>query len=195
MFKKITAFLVVLVLALSLVACADSPKQNEPPPSDSRTVDESKKPKQDEPEPTPSDTKPAPSETEKQLTPDPEPGIPAPEGWPEEIPTPVTGEIMGVGWAPDKSFCTTDIVYKQTDIDAYRKRLESYGFAKQTEHKYAKDWPDAEVYSNGRWDVIVADANDVFDYTYANFYPLFDVVADGYDGQPKGWPEEGGGAF
>jgi hypothetical protein len=29
------------------------------------------------------------------------------------------------------------------------------------------------------------------DYSYVNFFPLFDVVEDGYDGQPEGWPETG----
>ena len=134
---------------------------------------------------------PEPSETEKPPTPDPEPGVPAPDVWPKDIPTPVNGEILGCGWAFEKSFCTTDIIYKQADIDAYGKRLESFGFAKQTEHEYGKDWPDAIVYSNGRWDVIVAEENDTFDYSYVNFYPLFDVVKDGYDGQPEGWPDAG----
>jgi len=55
----------------------------------------------------------------------------------------------------------------------------------------AEDWPDATVYSNGRWDVIVAEENDVFEYSYVNFYPLFDVVKEGYDGQPEGWPDAG----
>ena len=148
------------------------------------SVDGSKEPDQSEP-------KPEPSESEKQPKPDPEPGIPAPVGWPKDIPTPASGEIMVGGWAPDRSFYTTDIVYKQADIDAYGERLESYGFKKQNNHKYGQDWPDATVYSDGRWDVIVAEENDVFDYSYVNFYPLFDVVKDGYDGQPEGWPETG----
>lgn len=130
-------------------------------------------------------------EAEKPLTPDPEPGIPAPDGWPKEIPTPVNGEIGPNGWAPDRSFYTTDIKYKQADIDAYGKRLESYGFKLQTEHDYKDDWPDATVYSDGRWDITVAEENDTFDYSYVNFFPLFDVVEDGYDGQPEGWPDAG----
>ena len=28
-------------------------------------------------------------------------------------------------------------------------------------------------------------------YSYVNFYPLFDVVKEGYDGQPEGWPDAG----
>lgn len=31
--------------------------------------------------------------------------------------------------------------------------------------------------------------NDTFDYSYANFYPLFDVVNKGYEWQPEGWLE------
>lgn len=136
-------------------------------------------------------TEPKVTETEKPLTPDPEPGVSVPENWPLEVPSPVTGEVLVCGWAPDRSFCTTDIVYKQADIDAYGKRLESYGFERQEKHEYGEDWPDALVYSNGRWDVIVAEENETFGYTYVNFYPLFDVVKEGYEGQPEGWPEEG----
>ncbi|MDI9470830.1 MAG: hypothetical protein QM296_11605 [Bacillota bacterium] len=139
----------------------------------------------------PERTEPKVTETEKPLTPDPEPGVPVPENWPLEVPSPVTGEVLACGWAPDRSFCTTDIVYKQADIDAYGKRLESYGFERQEKHEYGEDWPDALVYSNGRWDVIVAEENETFEYTYVNFYPLFDVVKEGYEGQPEGWPEAG----
>ena len=180
MFKKILTILTILALVLTLVvACDKDPEQPKPLPS----VDGSKEPDQSEP-------KPEPSESEKPQVPDPEPGVPAPEGWPKDIPTPVSGEILGGGWI-QRIFYTTDIVYKQADIDAYGDRLESYGFKKQKDHKYGKDWPDAQVYSNGQWDVIVAEENDVFDYSYVNFYPLFDVVEDGYDGQPEGWPETG----
>lgn len=186
MFKKILTFLAILGLVLSLVACDKDPKKPEPPQS----VKESEQPVESA-KPEKSDPSPEPSETEKPLEPDLGPGVPAPENWPKEVPTPVTGEILGCGWAPDKSFCTTDIVYKQEDIDAYGERLDSFGFKKQTDHKYGKDWPDATVYSNGRWDVIVAEENDVFEYSYVNFYPLFDVVNEGYDGQPEGWPDAG----
>lgn len=206
MFKKILTFLAVLALVLSLAACSKDKKEPEPLPSDSQSIDEgeqpeeSVKPEQPEPsvtqpkesaEPEQSETEPEPSETEAPPTPDPEPGVAAPDIWPKDIPTPVNGEIKGCGWAPDKSFCTTDIVYKQADIDAYGKRLESFGFEKQEEHKYGEEWPDATVYSNGRWDVIVAQENETFDYSYVNFYPLFDVVTEGYDGQPEGWPDAG----
>jgi hypothetical protein len=191
MFKKILTFLVVLALVFSLVACSD-PKQPETSPSVSQSVNNGEKKPDKSTEPKQSEPAPEPSETQKPLTPDPEPGIPAPDGWPKDIPTPTDGEIIGGGWAPDKSFYTTDIIYKQADIDAYGERLESYGFGKQAQHKYGEDWPDATVYSNGRWDVIVAEENETFDYSYVNFYPLFDVVADGYDGQPEGWPDTGG---
>lgn len=199
MLKKILTLLAILALLLSLIACGkkDS-EQPEPSLSASQSVNESEQPddtvapdESTEPEQSESDPEPEPSETEKPITPDPEPGVPAPDIWPKDIPTPVNGEIKGCGWAPDKSFCTTDIAYKQADIDAYGKRLESFGFVKQEEHKYGTDWPDATVYSNGRWDVIVAEENDVFDYSYVNFYPLFDVVTEGYDGQPEGWPDGG----
>lgn len=199
MLKKILTLLAILALLLSLIACGkkDS-EQPEPSLSASQSVNESEQPddtvapdESTEPEQSESEPEPEPSETEKPITPDPEPGVPAPDIWPKDIPTPVNGEIKGCGWAPDKSFCTTDIVYKQADIDAYGKRLESFGFAKQAEHKYGKEWPDATVYSDGRWDVIVAEESKVFEYTYVNFYPLFDVVAEGYEGQPEGWPDAG----
>jgi hypothetical protein len=129
MFKKILTILTILALVLTLVvACDKDPEQPKPLPS----VDGSKEPDQSEP-------KPEPSESEKQPKPDPEPGIPAPVGWPKDIPTPASGEIMVGGWAPDRSFYTTDIVYKQADIDAYGERLESYGFKKQNNHKYGQD--------------------------------------------------------
>ncbi len=180
MFKKILIFLAVLALVFSLAACGKDTQQPEPSPPASQSVDESEQPDESaEPE-------------QNEPTPDPEPGVPAPNGWPKDIPTPVNGEILGGGWAPDRSFYTTDIVYKQADIDAYGKRLESVGFEKQAEHEYGKDWPGATVYTNGRWDVIVAEENETFDYSYVNFYPLFDAAADGYDGQPEGWPETGG---
>lgn len=178
MLKKILTFLTVLVLVLSLVACDKDPKQ----PAPSQSAIESAKPEQSEPDPVDSEKPPAP---------DPEPGMPAPAGWPKDIPTPVNGEIVAGGWAPDRSFYTTDIVYKQTDIDAYGERLESFGFMKQAEHKYGDAWPDATVYSDGHWDVLVAKENDTFDYSYVNFYPLFDAAKDGYAGQPEGWPETG----
>jgi len=201
MFKKILTLLAVLVLVLSLAACGKDPKQAEPLPS--VTQSESAEPAQPEQtpsvsqpdetaEPEPSEPAPDPIETEIPPTPDPEPGIPAPDVWPKDIPTPVNGEILFGGWAPDRSFYTADIAYKQEDIDAYGKRLESFGFARQEEHKYSEDWPDATVYSNGRWDVLVAEENKTFDYSYVNFFPLFDAVADGYDGQPEGWPDTGG---
>jgi len=210
MFKKILIFLAVLALVLSVAACGKDSKQPEQSPTVSQSVKESKKAEKSEPEQSPtvsqsaneskeseestkpeqSETEPKPSETEKLPVPDPEPGVPAPDVWPKDIPTPVNGEILGGGWI-QRIFYTADIVYKQTDIDAYGKRLESFGFAKQEEHEYGKDWPDATVYSNGRWDVIVAEENETFDYSYVNFYPLFDVVTDGYDGQPEGWPDAG----
>ena len=208
MFKKFLTFLAVLALILSLAACGgkDS-KQDEQSTTASQSAKESKKAEQSEPEPEPSvsesveeskkpeeSAKPEESESEPSETeppvPDPEPGIPAPEGWAKDVPTPVNGEILGGGWI-QRIFYTADIVYKQADIDAYGKRLESFGFAKQEEHEYGEDWPDATVYSNGQWDVLVAEENDVFDYSYVNFYPLFDVVTEGYDGQPEGWPDAG----
>lgn len=141
------------------------------PANESEKPDESEKPNESVKQ-AQSDPEPEPSETEQPPTPDPEPGVPAPDVWPKDIPTPVNGEIMGCGWAFEKSFCTTDIVYKQVDIDAYGKRLESFGFVKQDEHNYGEDWPDTTVYSNGLWDVIVAEENETFDYSYVNFYPL-----------------------
>ncbi|MGI6578632.1 MAG: hypothetical protein ACOX3H_00070 [Saccharofermentanales bacterium] len=165
------------------------PEKSEPSPSVSQPADESEKPdesakaEQSEPESEP-------GKTEQPPAPDPEPGVPAPDVWPKDIPTPVNGEILGGGWI-QRIFYTADIVYKQADIDAYGERLESFGFARQEEHEYGEDWPDATVYSNGHWDVIVAEENEVFDYSYVNFYPLFDVVTDGYEGQPEGWPDTG----
>lgn len=195
MFKKILILLAVIALVLSLAACSKKDtKQTESSPPVTQP-DENAEPEQTEPSPLVTEpdesAEPEPSDTEAPLTPDPEPGVAAPDNWPLDVPTPVNGEIMACGWAHDKSFCTTDIAYKQADIDAYGKRLESFGFVKQEEHKYGTDWPDATVYSNGRWDVIVAEENDVFDYSYVNFYPLFDVVTEGYDGQPEGWPDGG----
>ncbi|HHU53603.1 MAG TPA: hypothetical protein GXZ43_05960 [Clostridiaceae bacterium] len=210
MFKKILTFLTILALVLSFAACGKDSKESETSPSVSESVKENKKAEQSEPESEPSvsqsanesakpdesakaeqsEPEPEPSETEQPPAPDPEPGVPAPDVWPKDVPTPVNGEILGGGWI-QRIFYTADIVYKQADIDAYGKRLESFGFAKQEEHEYGEDWPDATVYSNGQWDVIVAEENEVFDYSYVNVYPLFDVVTDGYDGQPEGWPDTG----
>ncbi len=61
----------------------------------------------------------------------PSPGIQGPEGWPEEVPTPLTGEFLWGDWTPDKSFYTVDIRYTQAEIDAYAKRLQDAGFKKK----------------------------------------------------------------
>ncbi|MGI6315217.1 MAG: hypothetical protein ACOX17_00850 [Christensenellales bacterium] len=200
MLKKILISLIALALLFSLAACG---KDGEPEAilselqgvegeAENALPEEEAQP-EEEAELEESEPEPEPEPTEEPLpTPDPEPGIPAPAGWPEDIPTPATGEILGGGWAPDRSFYTTDIVYKQADIDAYGRRLESYGFLRQEEHDYGNMWPDATVYSNGQWDVLVAEENDTFEYSYVNFYPLFDAATEGYAGQPEGWPEEGG---
>ncbi|MGI6072730.1 MAG: lipoprotein [Lachnospiraceae bacterium] len=171
MFKKILVVLVALSFIFSLAACCNGEKQ--PDPSQPASQSESAEPEQSVP------------------APDTEQGVPAPDGWPKDIPTPVKGEIVAGGWI-ESFFYTTDIIYEQEDIDAYCKRLESFGFAKQEEHEYGEDWPDAiAVYSNGHWDVIVAGKNEVFNYSYVNFYPLFNAIGDGYNGQPEGWPDAG----
>ena len=164
MLKKILTILLALALAFSFASCGKGQEG-----ADSSSASQS---------------------TDEKIT--SEPGQPAPDGWPKDIPTPVNGEILGGGWSPERSFYTTDIIYKQTDIDAYGERLEAFGFEKQTNHEYGEAWSDATVYSNGQWDVLVAEENDTFEYSYVNFIPLFDAVADGYDGQPEGWPETGG---
>lgn len=59
------------------------------------------------------------------------PGIQAPEGWPEDVPTPEAGEFIWGDWSPDQSFYTVDIRYTQAEIDAYAERLQDAGFSKR----------------------------------------------------------------
>ncbi len=193
--EKILISLIALALVFSLAACGKD-GETEPVLSEPQGVEGEAENALPEEEAQPEEeAEPEPEPTEEPLpTPDPEPGIPAPAGWPEDIPTPTTGDILGGVWGMDRSdsiFYTTDIA---SDIDAYCRRLESYGFLRQEEHDYGEMWPDVKVYSNGRWDVMLPEESDTFNYsyvTYFNFYPLFDAVTEGYAGQPEDWPEEG----
>jgi hypothetical protein len=194
--KRILIVLLALVLIFTAIAC-NKKEQNQNQNKETKVTQTIPRQNDDPVEPLnePTESAEEPIESfdldDTELDYKFEPGIEVPVNWPLEVPSPMTGEVLGCGWSNDKSFCTTDIVYKQEDIDSYGKRLEKAGFKCQEEHKYGEMWPDAKVYSNGKWDVLVAQENDTFDYSYVNFYPLFDVVNEGYEGQPEGWPESG----
>ncbi len=101
----------------------------------------------------------------------PSPGIQGPEGWPEEVPTPLTGEFLWGDWTPDKSFYTVDIRYTQAEIDAYAKRLQDAGFKKKDTDKYKNIYGDAGVYANDKWEIVLGDEGVNGDYTYMSLYP------------------------
>ncbi len=101
-----------------------------------------------------------------------EPGIQAPEGWPEDVPTPMEGEFLWGDWAPDQSFYTVDIRYMQAEIDAYAERLQDAGFGKKDTDKYKDIYGDAGVYANDKWEIVLGDEGVNGDYTYMSLYPI-----------------------
>ena len=100
------------------------------------------------------------------------PGIQGPEGWPEDVPTPLTGEFLWGDWAPDWSFYTVDIRYAQDEVDAYAERLQDAGFSKIDTDKYEDIYGDAGVYANDKWEIVLGDEGVNGDYTYMSFYPV-----------------------
>ena len=100
------------------------------------------------------------------------PGIQGPEGWPEDVPTPLTGDFLWGDWAPDKSFYTVDIRYTQAEIDAYAERLQDAGFSKIDTDKYEDIYGDAGVYANDKWEIVLGDEGVNGDYTYMSLYPI-----------------------
>ncbi|MGI6072242.1 MAG: hypothetical protein ACOX75_04435 [Lachnospiraceae bacterium] len=149
--KKTIVGLLLLVFCVTILAsCA---KKEKPVPYD-ETKTESQ------------ETEPA--ETLKK---DLEPGIEGPEGWPEDVPTPVTGEFMGGAWSPDMNVYTVDIIYTQEDIDAYAERLQDAGFKKTDTDKYGgADF--CKAYANDKWEILLADEGVNGDYTFIDLYPI-----------------------
>ncbi len=102
-----------------------------------------------------------------------EPGIDGPEGWPEDVPTPMTGEFLWGDWMPaEPRFYTVDIRYTQAEIDAYAERLQDAGFVKTDTDKYEKIYGDAGVYANEKWEIVLGDEGVNGDYTYMSLYPI-----------------------
>lgn len=102
-----------------------------------------------------------------------EPGIDGPEGWPEDVPTPMTGEFLWGDWMPaEPRFYTVDIRYTQAEIDAYAERLQDAGFVKTDTDKYEKIYGDAGVYANEKWEIVLGDEGVNGDYTYMSLYPV-----------------------
>ena len=102
-----------------------------------------------------------------------EPGIEGPEGWPEDVPTPMTGEFLWGDWMPaEPRFYTVDIRYTQAEIDAYAERLQDAGFVKTDTDKYEKIYGDAGVYANEKWEIVLGDEGVNGDYTYMSLYPV-----------------------
>ena len=102
-----------------------------------------------------------------------EPGIDGPEGWPEDVPTPMTGEFLWGDWMPaEPRFYTVDIRYTQAEIDAYAERLQDAGFVKTDTDKYEKIYGDAGVYANDKWEIVLGDEGVNGDYTYMSLYPI-----------------------
>ncbi|MGI6072243.1 MAG: hypothetical protein ACOX75_04440 [Lachnospiraceae bacterium] len=148
--KKTIIGLLLLVFCVTILAsCA---KKEKPVPYD-ETKTESQ------------ETEPAET-TKKDL----EPGIEGPEGWPEDVPTPVTGEFLGGGGEPDVAY-TADIIYTQEDIDAYAERLQDAGFKKIDTDKYGEaDF--GKVYANDKWEIILGDEGVSGSCTFINLYAI-----------------------
>jgi hypothetical protein len=173
--KTIGRLLLVILCAAVLTSCA---QEATPSPEGEATV-ESKateiKPAENEPTEikTPEVTStPEPEETAEPTKKSLEPGIQGPEGWPEDVPTPLTGEFLWGDWAPDKSFYTVDIRYMQAEIDAYAERLQDAGFNKIDTDKYANIYGDAGVYANEKWEIVLGDEGVNGDFTYMSLYPI-----------------------
>ncbi len=163
--KTIGRLLLVILCAAVLTSCA---QEATPSPKGEATV-ESKATEIKTPEST---ATPEPEETAEPTKKSLEPGIQGPEGWPEDVPTPLTGEFLWGDWAPDKSFYTVDIRYVQTEIDAYAERLQEAGFNKIDTDKYANIYGDAGVYANDKWEIVLGDEGVNGDFTYMSLYPI-----------------------
>ncbi len=111
---------------------------------------------------------PSPTKSEESVA----PGIEAPEGWPKDVPTPLTGEVLFAEWMPDGSFYTVDIRYSQAEIDAYGERLQDAGFIKVETDKYEGIYGDSTAYVNDKWEVVLADEVTVRDYTFIGIHPV-----------------------
>ncbi|NLV73681.1 MAG: hypothetical protein GXY52_03200 [Chloroflexi bacterium] len=177
--KTIVRLLLVMLCAAALTACA---QQATPLPKEEATVEskateakpaETKMPATETPE-AKTEEKPTaePEKTEESKQVILEPGIQGPEGWPEDVPTPLTGEFLWGDWAPDQSFYTVDIRYTQAEIDAYAKRLQDAGFTKIDTDKYEDIYGDAGVYANDNWEIVLGDEGVNGDYTYMSLYPV-----------------------
>ncbi len=101
-----------------------------------------------------------------------EPGVEAPEGWPEDVPTPDVGEFLWGDWSEGGEMYTVDIKYAQEDIDNYKAKLQNAGFAKIDTDKYVDIYGDAEVFANAMFEVVVGDEGVNGDYTYISIYPI-----------------------
>ncbi|HHT15109.1 MAG TPA: hypothetical protein GXZ86_04450 [Clostridiales bacterium] len=140
----------------------------------------------------------SPASAEEVTTKNLVPGIQGPEGWPEDVPTPLTGEFLWGDWAPDHSFYTVDIRYTQAEIDAYAERLQEAKFIKIDTDKYEEIYGDAGIYANEKWEIVLGDEGVNGDYTYMSLYPMkYEEPEDtttknlvpGIQG-PEGWPED-----
>jgi len=83
------------------------------------------------------------------------PGIEGPEGWPEDIPTPMTGEFFEGVWEDDMRFFMVDIAYTQDDINAYAERLQEAGF--QLIEVSPDDDGVAFILTNDKWRIVLGE--------------------------------------
>ncbi|MGI6072244.1 MAG: hypothetical protein ACOX75_04445 [Lachnospiraceae bacterium] len=161
--KKTIVGLLLLVFCVTVLAsCA---KKEKPVPYD-ETKTESQ-----ETEPVESQEA-EPAETTKK---DLEPGIERPEDWPEDVPTPVTGEFTVNAWIPEMNLHTFDIIYTQKDVDAYAKRLQNAGFKKIDNEKDELGFYEGlphNTYTNDKWKIVLGDEIGNGGFSFIDLYPL-----------------------
>ncbi len=97
------------------------------------------------------------------------PGIEGPEDWPEDIPTPMTGEILKDGWYDDMRTYMVDIAYTQDDINAYAERLQEAGF-RITET--SPEFMVAFILTNDKWLIEMGDEGMFGDCTFIAITPI-----------------------